>query len=65
MSMTSPFTLTIPVFSALAGVRLLGEPITGRFVVGASLTILGVGVIMLSSYLRAGVPAPSGERSAA
>lgn len=49
VSMTAPFTLTIPVLSSMAGALLLGEPITGRFVAGASVTLAGVGLLLRSS----------------
>lgn len=65
VSVTSPFTLTIPVFSALAGALLLGEPITGRFVAGAGLTLAGVGAILASSAAASrasgAVPAAKGS----
>ncbi|HEU4404374.1 MAG TPA: EamA family transporter [Polyangiaceae bacterium] len=65
VNVTSPFTLTIPVFSALAGAGLLREPVTGPFVVGALLTASGVAVVMVSSHRRAAGAAPAGEGSAA
>lgn len=49
VSTTSPFTLTIPVLSSMAGALLLGEPITGRFVVGAGVTLAGVGLLLRGS----------------
>ncbi|HSK02561.1 MAG TPA: EamA family transporter [Kofleriaceae bacterium] len=66
VSVTSPFTLTIPVFSALAGALLLREPITARFVAGACLTLSGVAVILRRTARRDGAGlVPAGERSAA
>lgn len=65
VSVTSPFTLTIPVFSALAGAALLREPITGRFVAGACLTLWGVGVILTSAAPRASRALLAAKRSAA
>lgn len=65
VSVTSPFTLTIPVFSALAGAALLHEPITGRFAAGACLTLAGVGVILRSPVGAVRGAAPAHERSAA
>jgi O-acetylserine/cysteine efflux transporter len=62
VSVTSPFTLTIPVFSALTGTLLLHEPIQMRFVLGAGLTLSGVGIIMLRSAqaARSALPRSSG-----
>ncbi|HWO18814.1 MAG TPA: EamA family transporter [Kofleriaceae bacterium] len=67
VSVTSPFTLTIPVFSALAGALLLREPITARFVAGAGLTLAGVAVISLGAAARGSgaAPAAAAKRSAA
>ncbi|WP_224367332.1 DMT family transporter [Hyalangium versicolor] len=66
VSITSPFTLTIPVFSALAGALILHEPIQMRFVLGAGLTLAGVGVIMLRSarVAKSALPRGSGAESA-
>jgi O-acetylserine/cysteine efflux transporter len=49
VSTTSPFTLTIPVLSSLAGALLLGEPITGRFVAGTGVTLAGVALLLRSA----------------
>jgi O-acetylserine/cysteine efflux transporter len=48
----SPFTLLIPVISAVAGVVLLGEPITVRFVLGAGLALAGIAIIIMLSRPR-------------
>jgi O-acetylserine/cysteine efflux transporter len=61
LSVTSPFTLTIPVFSALAGALVLHEPIQMRFVLGAGLTLSGVGIIMLRSARTARSALPQGS----
>jgi O-acetylserine/cysteine efflux transporter len=41
----SPFTLLIPVISAVAGVVLLSEPLTLRFALGAGLALAGIAII--------------------
>ena len=41
------FTLLVPVFGVISGVALLGEPFSLALVVGALLTITGVGIIVL------------------
>ena len=42
-----PFTLLVPVFGILAGVLVLGDPLTWRIMLGSVLTVAGVGVIVL------------------
>jgi O-acetylserine/cysteine efflux transporter len=54
----SPFTLLIPVISAVAGVVFLGEPVTVRFVLGAGLALAGIGIITTLSRSRPANPAP-------
>jgi O-acetylserine/cysteine efflux transporter len=56
----SPFTLLIPVISAVAGVVLLGEPMTLRFVLGAGLALAGIAIITTLSR-----PRPAAARGAA
>jgi O-acetylserine/cysteine efflux transporter len=55
----TPFTLLIPVISAVAAVVFLGEPITVRFVLGAGLSLAGIAIITTLSRARAGAGAPS------
>jgi O-acetylserine/cysteine efflux transporter len=63
VSTTSPFTLTIPVLSSVAGAVLLNEPITGRFVAGASVTLAGVGLLLWSANGSASRVVPAAQRS--
>jgi O-acetylserine/cysteine efflux transporter len=65
VSTVSPFTLTIPVFSSLAGALLLGEPITGRFMAGAGLTLWGVGSLMRGTKPPAQSAVPTDSRRGA
>ncbi len=44
-SLTGPLTTMAPVFSIFFGVTLLGEPVTGRMLIGGGMTILGVIII--------------------
>jgi O-acetylserine/cysteine efflux transporter len=55
----SPFTLLIPVISAVAGVVFLDEPITVRFVIGAGLALAGISIITARSGPRPGAGAPA------
>ncbi len=45
MSAVVPYSLLVPVVGILAGVIAFHDPVTGRVIAGASLTIIGVGVI--------------------
>ncbi|MES2984081.1 MAG: EamA family transporter [Pseudomonadota bacterium] len=47
MSSVVPYSLLVPVVGISAGAIAFGEPITAQIIIGASLTILGVGVITL------------------
>jgi len=47
VNQTMPWTLLVPVFGVLAGVVMLGEPLTLRLVLGGLATIAGVAIIML------------------
>jgi len=62
VSTTSPFTLLIPVLSSLAGLLLLGEPITERFVVGAGVTLVGVAFLQRGSARAGNRVVPTKQR---
>lgn len=47
MSSIVPYSLLVPVVGITAGVIAFGDPVTPQVLIGASLTILGVGVITL------------------
>lgn len=47
MSQVVPYSLLVPVVGISAGAWMFGEPITARIMVGAVLTIFGVGIISL------------------
>lgn len=53
------FTLIVPVSGVLSGILLLGETLSLIFVIGASLTVAGVGIIVLR---RPGTADPKAER---
>lgn len=53
------FTLIVPVFGVLSGVVFLGESLTPVFLIGAALTLVGVGIIVLR---RPGTANPKAER---
>lgn len=47
VSRITPFTLLVPVFGVLAGIVILGEPVTARIVGGGAMTLLGVMLIVV------------------
>ena len=47
VSQVAPSGLIASLFAVLFGVVLLGEPLTGRFLIGGAMTLLGVGVVVL------------------
>jgi len=47
VNQTMPFTLLVPVFGVIAGVVLLGDPLTWSTIIGGVATILGVAIIVL------------------
>ncbi|MFZ4541050.1 MAG: DMT family transporter [Rickettsiales bacterium] len=47
MSSVVPYSLLVPVVGITAGVVAFGDPVTTQVILGASLTIVGVGVITL------------------
>ncbi len=53
------FTLIIPVFGVFSGVVILGETLSLVFMIGAVLTLIGVGIIVLR---RPGTADPKAER---
>jgi len=55
------FTLLTPVFGLLAGVVLLGEPVTARLVV--ALVAVSCGIALVNRVVGARRPAPTGPRS--
>lgn len=46
VNQTMPFLLTVPVFGVLAGVLLMGDPVTPNLAIGGLLTIGGVAIIV-------------------
>lgn len=46
VNQTMPFLLTVPVFGVLAGVVLMGDPVTPNLAIGGLLTIGGVAIIV-------------------
>ncbi len=60
-SLTGPLTLLSPVFSVIFAVLLLGDPVTGRLLMGGALTLLGVLIIALRQGARASAVEPGGE----
>lgn len=56
VSVVMPFTLTNPIFGILSSAVMLGERITVQFVSGAALTLLGLGLIVLTPPKLAGPP---------
>ncbi|MFC4350033.1 DMT family transporter [Fodinicurvata halophila] len=59
INQAAPFTLMVPVVGAASGIIFLHEPLTVPFMIGGTLTLLGVGVIILR---RPGLGAPMRER---
>ena len=53
--------LLASVFAVMFGVLLLGEPLTGRFLIGGAMTLLGVGVILLRQQKRAARETPEAQ----
>lgn len=47
LNQAMPFTLLVPVVGVVAGVLILGEPLTFALIAGGLLTIVGVGIIVL------------------
>jgi O-acetylserine/cysteine efflux transporter len=56
-SFLSPLTLMSPVWGVIFGVTLMGDPLTVRFLVGAAMALVGVGVVVVRSA-RKGAPTP-------
>lgn len=61
VSLVSGQLLLAPVIGIFMGVMILGEPITGRIVVGGLITLVGVGILAI----RQGQVAPKGAKPAA
>ncbi|MCP5433261.1 MAG: EamA family transporter [Alphaproteobacteria bacterium] len=57
VSLTAPLSLMTPVFGVLFGVSLLGDPVTGRFLLGGLLTLGGVAIVALRQRARPARPA--------
>lgn len=55
----SAVQLSVPVLAALAGVAVLGEPVTARLLGGSSAILGGLAVILLKPLIR--LPAPRGS----
>ena len=47
VSVLVPFTLLVPVIGVITGVGLLDEPWSERIALGSSVTVLGVGIIVI------------------
>ena len=47
LNQVMPFTLLVPVFGVLSGVLFLGDHLTRLMLLGAALTIAGIGIIVL------------------
>jgi O-acetylserine/cysteine efflux transporter len=47
LNQVMPFTLLVPVFGVLSGVIFLGDRVTQLMLLGAALTIVGIGIIVL------------------
>lgn len=47
LNQVMPFTLLVPVFGVLSGVIFLGDRVTHLMLLGAALTIVGIGIIVL------------------
>ena len=47
LNQVMPFTLLVPVFGVLSGVIFLGDQVTHLMLLGAALTIVGIGIIVL------------------
>jgi O-acetylserine/cysteine efflux transporter len=47
LNQVMPFTLLVPVFGVLSGVIFLGDQLTRLMLLGAALTIIGIGIIVV------------------
>ena len=56
-SFIAPMTLMGPVWGVIFGVALMGDPLTGRFLLGAALALMGVGIVAVRTGRRAAVMA--------
>ncbi|WP_334128064.1 DMT family transporter [Sneathiella sp.] len=59
IAVLTPLGLLAPVFGVVFGVVLFSEPLTLRFIIGGTITLLGVAII----NLRSAPPAPAKSRS--
>ncbi|MGF1456369.1 MAG: DMT family transporter [Alphaproteobacteria bacterium] len=59
-SLTGPMMVMAPIFSIFFGVTVLGEPMTGRILVGGGVTLLGVLIVALREGRKARPVAPAG-----
>lgn len=62
-SHVGPLTLMAPVVAVISGVLVLGEPLTGRFMIGAALTLAGVGLIAARQVKRSAAVAERGDQA--
>jgi O-acetylserine/cysteine efflux transporter len=62
-SFIAPLTLMGPVWGVVFGITIAGDPVTARFLVGAAITLAGVGLVAAATGRRAAViaGAPSVE----
>lgn len=56
LSLMMPFTLLMPIVGVVLGVALLHDALSGRFLIGACLTIFGVAVIVLARAPAVALP---------
>ena len=58
MTIVAPSTLMVTVIAVASGVILLGEPLTAPIMVGAAMTLIGVGIVVLRSAKKQDMKAP-------
>ena len=56
VAVVTPYFLTTPLFAVLGGVLLLDETLGGRTIVGAAVTLVGVGIVNLRMAKRKQLP---------
>ena len=61
ISVLTPFGLLAPVFGVIFGVVLFSEPITIRFLIGGTITLVGVGIINMRTAKKNPKAAPEPE----
>tara|TARA_R110000782_G_scaffold57595_12_gene120648 strand:- start:37289 stop:38152 length:864 start_codon:yes stop_codon:yes gene_type:complete len=61
ISVLTPFGLLAPIFGVIFGVVLFSEPITLRFLIGGTITLVGVGIINMRTAQKNPKAAPEPE----